>query len=430
MKNCTSSNCESSQDAGALSNPLSLLRGGYFYWYGAGVHDRGGYGDYWLARSVNTNSSFNLQLAYNYLNPQLTDSRGYGHAVRCLSLPIKTLPILCYNKPNMYKSFIDFIKDKKRLCIIQAENPDGDSLGSAIALDYLISLNSENDPEISLYCPVDIPKYLRYFSDWSRVENEFDWKADGYIIVDTAAEVLLSKLLEDSAIKNRLETTPVFVLDHHETEDDLSFPHEKIIEPLPACCDLIYKIIKETNLKTDENVAKNLIYGILSDTLGLTSASSTPETFRHIADLLETGNLNIADLEEARREFMKKSPRILDYKADLIKRIEYFLDGKLAIVHIPWEDIREYSDEYNPNVLILEELRLVEGVDVAVAIKTYPEGKVTGKIRTGKPVADKIAGFYGGGGHPYAAGFRTYDISYDEVVRDLVRLTHELLETP
>ena len=138
---------------------------------------------------------------------------------------------------------------------------------------------------------------------------------------------------------------------------------------------------------------------------------------------------NIAALEERRREFMKKSPRILDYKADLIKRIEYSLDGELATVHIPWEDITEYSSEYNPNVLILEEMRLVEGVKAAVAIKSYPDGKVTGKIRTdySAPIADKIAGYFGGGGHPYAAGFRTYDTSYEEVVKDLVKILPELL---
>ena len=126
---------------------------------------------------------------------------------------------------------------------------------------------------------------------------------------------------------------------------------------------------------------------------------------------------------------MKKSPRILDYKADLIKRIDYSLDGELATVHIPWDDIREYSDEYNPNVLILEEMRLVEGVKVAVAIKTYPDGKITGKIRCASdaPIAEKIAGFFGGGGHPMAAGFRTYDMSYEDAVKELVHIVPELL---
>ena len=324
----------------------------------------------------------------------------------------------------MYNTFSEFLQGKKRIAIIQAENPDGDSLGSALALDYLLK-----DIEISLYCPVDIPKYLRYFEDWSRVTSDFDFNADGYIIVDTAAEVLLSKLLDDNAIRNRLYSAPVFVIDHHETEDDLKFVHESIIELRPACAEVIYRIAVEQGLEISKEAAEAIFQGLLSDTLGLTSVSVNAETFELAAELTKLG-ANISDLEERRRDFMKKSPRILDYKADLIKRIEYSLDGALATVHIPWDDIREYSDEYNPNVLILEEMRLVEGVKVAIAIKTYPDGKVTGKIRTAHeaPVADKIAGYFGGGGHPMAAGFRTYDTSYEEVVRELVRIVPEAIE--
>lgn len=323
----------------------------------------------------------------------------------------------------MYQKFSDFVKDKKTICIIQAENPDGDSLGSAIALDYLLE-----DCEVSLYCPVDIPRYLHYFPDWSRVTNEFDFRADGYIIVDTAAAILLSKLVDDTAIRNRLYTAPVLVIDHHETADDLDFSHESIIDVKPACAELIYEIARENKIDISKPAAEAIMQGIMSDTLGLTSATVTAQTFKIMAELTELG-ANVAELEEMRREYMKKSPRILDYKADLIKRIDYSLDGTLATVLIPWDDIREYSDEYNPNVLILEELRLVEGVKVAVAIKTYPDGKVTGKIRCapGAAIAEKVAGYFGGGGHEYAAGFRTYDTSYDEVLADLVRIVPELL---
>lgn len=324
----------------------------------------------------------------------------------------------------MYDAFSEFLDGKQKICVIQAENPDGDSLGSAIALDYLLK-----DKEVSLYCPVNIPQYLHYFTDWSRVSDEFDWKADGYIIVDTSASVLLSKLLEDTAIRNRLYTAPVLVIDHHETEDDLDFPHQAIIETRPSCTEVIYRIAKACEIDITEESAEAIFQGLLSDTLGLTSANVTADTFEIAAELSRLGAV-IADLEERRREFMKKSPRILDFKADLIHRIEYSLDGALATVHIPWEDIEKYSQEYNPNVLILEEMRLVEGVRVAVAIKTYPDGKLTGKIRcdTSAPVADKIAGYFGGGGHPQAAGFRTYDMNYAEVVQELVKIVPEVID--
>ena len=296
-------------------------------------------------------------------------------------------------------------------------------MGSAIALDYLLA-----DVEVSLYCPIDIPKYLHYFEDWSRITDEFDYRADGYIIVDTAATVLLSKLLEDTAIRNRLYAAPVFVIDHHETEDDLDFAHESIIETRPACAELIYEIAKSCQMEVSKEAAEAIMQAIMSDTLGLTSTTVTARTFEIMAELTELG-ANVGRLEEYRREFTKKSRRILDYKADLIKRVEYSLDGALATVHIPWEDIQEYSDEYNPNVLILEELRMVEGVKVAVAVKTYPDGKVTGKVRCNGDagIAEGIAGYFGGGGHAFASGFRTYDISYDEVVADLIKIVPELL---
>ena len=323
----------------------------------------------------------------------------------------------------MYEKFAEFVGDKNSICIIQAENPDGDSLGSAIALDYILQ-----GVDVSMYCPVDMPKYLHYFDDWSRVSNEFDFRADGYIIVDTAAEVLLSKLLDDSAIRNRLYSAPVLVLDHHETEDDLNFSHESIIEVRPSCTELIYEIATSCQFEIPREASDAIFMGIMSDTLGLTSPSVTARTFEICSNLMKLGS-NIAELEEKRREFMKKSPRILDYKADLIRRIDYSLDGQLATVHITWDDISEYSDEYNPNILILEELRMVEGVKVAVAVKTYPDGKVTGKVRCmGKAaIAEKIGGYFGGGGHAFAAGFRTYDTSYEEVVSDLIKIVPDLL---
>lgn len=324
----------------------------------------------------------------------------------------------------MYQKFVEFLKDKKSICVIQAENPDGDSLGSAIALDYIL-----NDKEVSLYCPIEIPKYLHYFPDWSRVEMDFNFKADGYIIVDTAATALLERVLEDTAIRNRLYSAPVLVIDHHETEDDLDFPHEAIIETRPAACELIAEIVATQDIEVPKPAAEALMQGIMSDTLGLTSTAVTAATFR-VMEFLALSGAEIGILEEKRREFMKKSVRIFDYKADLIKRTEFYLDGALAAVLIPWEDIEEYSDEYNPNVLILEELRMVEGVKVAVAIKTYPDGKVTGKIRCmgDVAIAEKVAGYFGGGGHPYAAGFKTYDTTYGEVVKDLISIVPEMLE--
>ena len=323
----------------------------------------------------------------------------------------------------MYKKFKEIITNVQVINIIQAENPDGDSLGSALALEEVLS---DLGKDVHLYCPVDIPKYIRYLNGWSRVTNDFFFKADLNIIVDTAAEVLLSKLLDDGAIKNSLYNKPTAIIDHHSSQPDIKFDCEMFIdESAVSTSDLLLKIFLDCGFKINPEAARNLLAAQLSDTLGLTSQNVTSDSYRTAATLIDLG-ANITEIEESRRELMKKSPRILDYKADLIKKTEYHLDGKLATVHIGWDEIREFSDEYNPNVLILEELRLVEGVEVSVSIKTYPDGKLTGKVRSNKPIAGAIAGFFGGGGHDYASGFRVYE-TFDQILPELVRLTDELL---
>ena len=71
-------------------------------------------------------------------------------------------------------------------------------------------------------------------------------------------------------------------------------------------------------------------------------------------------------------------------------------------------------------------MRLVEGVELGVALKTYPDGKVTGKLRGNAPIAETVAGYFGGGGHKYAAGFRAYE-DYDTIVRELIDATDKAL---
>jgi phosphoesterase RecJ-like protein len=324
----------------------------------------------------------------------------------------------------MFDTSISLIKDAKRIIVIQAENPDGDSLGSALALEEILS---DAGKEISLYCPVDIPKYLRYAKGWDRVVQDFDYTCDIAIIVDTSADVLLGKALDQPSARHFLETHPVIVFDHHISESTLSFDHTLVSSDVVATTELIYSVAKQADWTINPQAAENMLIGIMSDSLGLTTQNTTADTFEVAGALTRLGASN-STIEQRRREFMKKSPEILQYKGELIGRIEYLLDGKLALVHIPWGDIQKYSDQYNPSVLVLDEMRLVEGVEVACAIKTYPDGKLTGKLRCNTPVADKIAGFFGGGGHAYAAGFRAYD-SYETIVKELVDATEKVLIT-
>jgi phosphoesterase RecJ-like protein len=322
----------------------------------------------------------------------------------------------------MFTSAQQLIADAQKIIIIQAENPDGDSLGSSLALEEILS---DLGKTVILYCPVEIPKYMRYINGWDRVVCDFDISADLAIIVDTAADVLLTKVLETAGVRHFLETHPVLVIDHHTTESNLSFEHTMLSSDAVATSEVLYALAAESNWSINPQAAENMLIAIMSDSLGLTTQNVTPNTFWVAGKLTELGASN-AVIEERRREFMKKSPEILAYKGELIGRIEYFLDGELAVVHIPWEDIQKYSDQYNPSVLVLDEMRLVEGVKLGVAIKTYPDGKITGKLRANIPVAEQVAGYFGGGGHSYAAGFRAYE-KYDTIVQELIDATDKAL---
>lgn len=323
---------------------------------------------------------------------------------------------------QMYTEAISLINTAKRIVVIQAENPDGDSLGSSLALEEILG---DLGKDVSLYCPVDIPKYLRYVRGWDRVTNEFDTKSDLAIIVDTSADVLLSKVLETPGLRHFLETHPVLVLDHHATDSSLSFEHTMVSGEAVATGQMIYQLAHDAGWAINPPAAENMLIAIMSDSLGLTTPNVTPDTFFVAGELVKLGASNAA-IEERRREFMKKSPEILAYKGKLIERIEYFLDNKLALVHVPFEEIEQYSDQYNPGALIGDELRLVENVEVGVVIKTYPDGKLTARLRTNSPVAETIAGYFGGGGHAYASGFRVYD-DYDTVIRELIEATDKAL---
>lgn len=324
----------------------------------------------------------------------------------------------------MYEQFKQIVEKAQNITIIQAENPDGDSLGTALALEEILE---DIGKKVHLYCPVDIPKYLRYAKGWDRVSDEFHYDDDLYIIVDTSSKTLLEKALVPENVA-QLEKKPVLVLDHHKTESDLPFEHTLVSEQAVATSELLYKVATENGWKINEQAAEHMLLAILSDSLGLTSEAISVDSLKVVTKLVELG-ASISDIEIARREFMKKSAAILEYKGKLLQRVEYFLDGQLALVHVPWEEIEEHSDAYNPGALVIDEMRLVENVKLAAVIKTYPDGRLTGKLRANPEakIAETVAKYFGGGGHPYAAGFRVFE-EYDKIVSELIEATDKALK--
>jgi len=326
----------------------------------------------------------------------------------------------------MFNKALQLITAATHVVVIQAENPDGDSLGSALALEAILS---DLGKKVSLYCPVEIPKYLRYAQGWDRVETDLQKDFDLTIIVDTASATLLDRAIVPENLA-RITKHPVIVIDHHLTESDLPFEFTAVNDNTAvATGQIIHAMAVENKWPLPLDACENLIVSIMADSLGLMSEGTSAKTIFTVADLVERG-AKLSTIDARRREFMKKSPEILAYKGALLQRIEYYLDGALAIVHIPWGEIEEYSDQYNPSVLVLDEMRLVEGVRLAVALKTYPDTKITGKLRANNDakIAETVAAFFGGGGHPYAAGFRVYHNDLNQIKTELIGAVDKALK--
>ncbi len=317
------------------------------------------------------------------------------------------------------------LEHAKRVLIIQADNPDGDSLGSSLALEQILG---DMGKEPLMYCGVAIPSYLTHMPGWDRVTDEIPAQFDASIIVDTSSNTLLGHLGEVD--HHFLKGKPCIILDHHPVENTI--PEATIVcnKKAVATGEVIYELARQLNWPLSRETMDNIAVAILADSLGLTSDGTTARSIHIVGELVE-GGVKIAELENRRRDMMRKSPELVHYKGELLKRIEYTSENRIAIIMIPWQEIERYSHAYNPSVLVLDDMRLTEGTDVAIAFKVYKDGKVTGKIRCnyGFPIGSKLAEHFGGGGHPYASGFKiTNGRPYNEIKSECIRVAYELLE--
>jgi len=322
------------------------------------------------------------------------------------------------------KKLNKLIDEAQRIVVIQADNPDGDSLGSAIALEQILT---DLGKDARLFCAVDIPKHLRYLTGWSRVSNDLQSDFDLSIVVDTSAVSLLEKIKGSDLAT--LKRKPLVILDHHISPSSIDFAELTINRPAVATGEIIYDLAKELDWHLNNEAKDMIAISILSDSLGLMTVATTAHSIRIIADLVE-GGVNLTHLDNLRRSSYRKSPELTAYKGQLLGRIENYLDDRLALLTIPWSEIEKYSPLYNPPMLVMEDMRLIENNAISVALKSYKDGHLTAKIRSneGYPLSAKLAEHFGGGGHDFSSGFKTSDYSLEDLKKEIISITAELLK--
>jgi phosphoesterase RecJ-like protein len=318
-----------------------------------------------------------------------------------------------YSEAEQIKQIID---GAQRIVIIQADNPDADSLGSALAMEHILG---DLGKEPFLYCGVDMPQYLRYMSGWDRVSDELPAQFDASIIVDASTMTLLEKLVA-SGHQSWFATKPCVVIDHHEiTDNPIPFATVVVNDGKRASAgELIFLLAQQLGWSVSVDAKEKLMSSILGDTQGLTNQLASAETYRVMADFVEAG-VDRPALEEIRRAFGKMPREIYLYKAKLISRTEFAATGRIATVTIPQAEINEFSPLYNPGPLIQGDMLQTTDVEVAIVFKHYADGKITAAIRCNSqaPIAGKLAEHFGGGGHAFASGFKITDGRAMEVLK-------------
>lgn len=318
------------------------------------------------------------------------------------------------------------VSEAGKILVIQADNPDADSLASALALESILH---EMGKEPVLYCGIDMPEYLKYLPGWDRVSREIPSQFDASIIVDTSANSLLRQL-QDSGAQGWVASKPVIVLDHHaEVPCDIPFATVVINESDKVSTgEVIYGLARKLDWPLPLDAQEFIMTSILADSMGLTTEGTTAQTYRVMAELVEAG-VDRPKLEEQRRAYNKMHRDIFAYKAKLIERTEFHLDGRLALLVIPQQEINDYSPLYNPAPLIQPDHLQTEGVLISAVLKSYDSGRITAAIRSNydAPVASPLAEHFGGGGHAHAAGFKLEGKPLEEVKNQLIQKTLELL---
>lgn len=319
------------------------------------------------------------------------------------------------------------LSEAKTILIVQADNPDGDSLASSLALEQLLHIQGK---EPIMYCGVNMPAYLKYLDGWDRVTSDFPKQFDASIIVDNSSLSLLENISKQNFM-GWLSSKPSIVLDHHASVNDpIDFSNVTInISDSSSTGELIYEISKSLDWQIDKASGTFILSSILSDTQGLTNELTTVNTYQVVLELIKLG-VNRPLLEQKRRELSKMPFDVFAFKGELIKRVKLSIDGKLATVIIKKDEIFEYSPRYNPIPLIQSDMLQIEGVGVTIVFKDYGSKKVTAAIRTspGYPVANKISEVFGKGGHDHSSGLKVEDgRTAEQIQSECVSATQKLL---
>ena len=285
------------------------------------------------------------------------------------------------------------IQKVEKIVILTHESPDGDAVGSSLAMKLILE-------KLEKKADVIIPEYSRLFNFLPSAEEiMIDSEIKNYDLAISVDCATLKRMAKKEYFENAKST---IVIDHHGSNTmygDLNY-----VNPAsPACCEVIAGMVKSYEIDITKDIGTCLMTGIITDTGGFRHVGITPETFEFTADLIRLG-VDVPDIYK--RTLNTKTRANFELTKKVMDRMEILEDGKVTFTYMNKQDEEEVGAEPGDHEGLVEIGRDIEGVEVSMFIR-QKENEDAYKIsmRSGNKVnVSDICFLFGGGGHPRAAG--------------------------
>ncbi|MBA2270476.1 MAG: bifunctional oligoribonuclease/PAP phosphatase NrnA [Chthoniobacterales bacterium] len=296
-----------------------------------------------------------------------------------------------------FAEIADALRGSERIAILSHVRPDGDAFGSQLAL--ALSLR-ELGKKVTVWNEDGLLEKYDFLPGGELLQQPPDEPQTFDIVValDTATQLRLGTA-GDAA------TAPTWInIDHHPSNPRYGdLVHIDSIAP--ATGQILFEFLSSENLPMNAAIAENLFVAISTDTGSFQYPSTTARTYEIGAELLRAG----VDVGRVSQLLYESYPRRrTELLRDLLGTMRFEAGGRIASFSLSLEVANALGVKPEDNEGLIDHLRAIHGVVVAVFFEELLEGKVRVSMRSKSEAADvsAICQRFGGGGHKLAAGAR------------------------
>ena len=316
------------------------------------------------------------------------------------------------------------LTSSKRVLLASHRNPDGDAIGSLIAMGLALEASNKT---ISLYNESSIPAVYQFLPSIKRITNAIDrsYRFDTAIILDCGD---LQRI--GSAITTVTEIPFIINVDHHIT--NTGFGHFKLIDThASATAEIVYHLIKEMEVPINKSMATCIYTGILTDTGSFRFANTNQAAFAICKEMTERG---VKPYHVARHVYGTYSLGRIKLLNLALDTIEISSNGKLSMMTITQDMLKQTGTQPEDIDGLINYARRIKEVKVAALIQEHKNGTRNSQqldrfhvsLRSDGTVdVAAIAAAFGGGGHFSAAGFGTKE-TLSNIKTKMINLTARL----